>query len=131
MPKKQTPEITIAEDKLVLAVAPIKVEGKFCYVYSLICPKENNSFIMEPKVEISMSTDPDVATMHYAATKKMFIYLPCLPVKQFSRKSEYIQEMTATTKNISIIKPEALNFLSSDIIVFFRLLFIPANKYTV
>ena len=74
MPKKQTPEITIAEDKLVLAVAPIKVEGKFCYVYSLICPKENNSLVMEPKVEISITKDPETATMRYAVTKKMAEY---------------------------------------------------------
>ncbi len=74
MPKKQNSDFTITEDKLVLAVAPIKVEGKFCYVYSLICPKENNSFIMEPKVEISMTKDPDVATMRYSVTKKMAEY---------------------------------------------------------
>lgn len=74
MSKKQNSDFTIAEDKLVLAVAPIKVEGKFCYVYSLVCPKEGNSFVIEPKVEISITKNPESATMRYAATKKMSEY---------------------------------------------------------
>lgn len=74
MANKQTSDFTITEDKLVLAVAPIKIVDKICYVYSLICPKDKNSFILDPKVEIYTTKDAEVATMHYGATKQMAEY---------------------------------------------------------
>lgn len=73
--KKKIPVFTLAEDKVFLAVAPIQVVDKLCYVYSLVCPKnENGTFNLEPHVELSVLRTPEDATIYYGATTQMLRY---------------------------------------------------------
>lgn len=73
--KKKIPVFTLAEDKVFLAVAPIQVVNKLCYVYSLICPKnENGSFTLDPQVELSVLKNPEDATIYYGAATQMLRY---------------------------------------------------------